>query len=219
MSNVDSFSGLSFLIAFRFSKTFAYKNVIRRVWTYQRGNQNPYIEEELKTQWPSEKAQKDKQRSTKHTNKDEHFYLYLIYSLFDKKKIKSLMNRIWFTNCFHYEHTWWRFIQKHVVRTKEDINVFYLKSPKENKKNPIMFNNKILYWYLEMQYCLFVFRCHNQTYMLIWWETDSKVHSLVIPLQIINESLENYARHRVKTVRRFRSILLKSGLNLIDHWF
>jgi hypothetical protein len=33
------------------------------------GNQNPYIKEEETTQWPKEKAQKDKQRSTKHTHK------------------------------------------------------------------------------------------------------------------------------------------------------
>ena len=32
------------------------------------GNQNPYIEEQT-TQWPKEKLQKDKQRSTKHTHK------------------------------------------------------------------------------------------------------------------------------------------------------
>jgi hypothetical protein len=31
------------------------------------GNQNPYIEEEQTTQWPKEKVQKDKQRSTRHT--------------------------------------------------------------------------------------------------------------------------------------------------------
>ena len=42
---------------------------LRRVWRYQRGNQNPYIEEEQTTQWPKEKVQKDKQRSTKHTHK------------------------------------------------------------------------------------------------------------------------------------------------------
>ena len=38
---------------------------------YQRGNQNPYIEEEEEqtTQWPKENVQKDKQRSTKHTYK------------------------------------------------------------------------------------------------------------------------------------------------------
>ena len=36
---------------------------------YQRGNQNQYIEEEQTTQWPKEKVQKDKQRSTKHTYK------------------------------------------------------------------------------------------------------------------------------------------------------
>ena len=35
----------------------------------KRGNQNPYIEEEQTTQWPKEKVQKDKQRSTKHTYK------------------------------------------------------------------------------------------------------------------------------------------------------
>ena len=33
------------------------------------GNQNPYIEEEQTTQWPKEKVQEDKQRSTKHTHK------------------------------------------------------------------------------------------------------------------------------------------------------
>jgi hypothetical protein len=40
----------------------------RRVWRYQRGHQNPYIEEEQTTQWPKGKVQKDKQRSTKHTH-------------------------------------------------------------------------------------------------------------------------------------------------------
>jgi hypothetical protein len=30
---------------------------------------NPYIEKEQTTQWPKEKVQKDKQRSTKHTYK------------------------------------------------------------------------------------------------------------------------------------------------------
>jgi hypothetical protein len=33
------------------------------------GNQKPYIEGEQTTQWPKEKVQKDKQRSTKHTHK------------------------------------------------------------------------------------------------------------------------------------------------------
>jgi hypothetical protein len=40
--------------------------VFGRVWRYQRGNQNPHIEEE---QWSKEKVQKNKQRSTKHTYK------------------------------------------------------------------------------------------------------------------------------------------------------
>ena len=43
--------------------------VWRRAWRHQRGNQNPYIEEEQTTQWPKEKVQKDKQRSTKHAYK------------------------------------------------------------------------------------------------------------------------------------------------------
>jgi hypothetical protein len=34
-----------------------------------RGNQKPYIEKEQTTQWPKEKVQKDKQRSTKHAYK------------------------------------------------------------------------------------------------------------------------------------------------------
>ena len=33
------------------------------------GNHNPYIEDEQTIQWPKEKGQKDKQRSTKHTHK------------------------------------------------------------------------------------------------------------------------------------------------------
>jgi len=41
----------------------------RRVTRYQRGNQNPYIEEEQTTQWPKEKVQKDKQWAIKHTYK------------------------------------------------------------------------------------------------------------------------------------------------------
>jgi hypothetical protein len=36
---------------------------------YQRGSQNPQIEEEQTTQWQKEKGQKAKQRSTKHTHK------------------------------------------------------------------------------------------------------------------------------------------------------
>jgi len=44
--------------------------MLRRVWRYHRGNQNPYIEEEQTTQWPKEKVQKDQQRSTKHKTKD-----------------------------------------------------------------------------------------------------------------------------------------------------
>ena len=34
--------------------------MIRRVWRYQRGNQNPLIDEEQTTQWLKETVQKDK---------------------------------------------------------------------------------------------------------------------------------------------------------------
>ena len=34
-----------------------YKIILRRVWRYQRGNQNLYVEEEQTTQWPKEKGQ------------------------------------------------------------------------------------------------------------------------------------------------------------------
>jgi hypothetical protein len=44
-------------------------SLLRRVWRYQRGNQKTYIDEEQTTQWPKEKVQKYKQRSTKHTYK------------------------------------------------------------------------------------------------------------------------------------------------------
>jgi hypothetical protein len=55
---------------FKTSKAWAStrKIQLRRVWRYQMGNQNLYIEEQT-TQWPKEKVQKDKQRSTKHTYK------------------------------------------------------------------------------------------------------------------------------------------------------
>ena len=43
--------------------------LVRRVWRYQWGSQNPWLKEEQTTQWPKEKEQKNKQRSTKHTHK------------------------------------------------------------------------------------------------------------------------------------------------------
>jgi hypothetical protein len=44
-------------------------SIAKRVWRYQRGNQNPYIEEEQITQWSKEKGQKNKQHSIKDTHK------------------------------------------------------------------------------------------------------------------------------------------------------
>ena len=60
---------------------------MRRVWRYQRGNQNPYIEEEQTTQRPKEKGQKDKQRSTTHTykTKDRVNYCFHDSRLFSVK--------------------------------------------------------------------------------------------------------------------------------------
>jgi energy-coupling factor transporter transmembrane protein EcfT len=52
----------------------------RRVWRYQRDNKNPYIEEEQKTQWQTEKVQKDKQRSTKHTHCRSHWIAPFVFS-------------------------------------------------------------------------------------------------------------------------------------------
>jgi hypothetical protein len=46
--------------------------LVRIVWRHQRGNQNPYIAEEQPTQWPEEKVQKDKQRSTKQRYKTKY---------------------------------------------------------------------------------------------------------------------------------------------------
>ena len=45
-----------------------YLCILRRVWRYKSGNLNPHIKDEQTTQWPKEKGQKDKQRSTKHTH-------------------------------------------------------------------------------------------------------------------------------------------------------
>ena len=44
-------------------------NINKNSLRYQRGNHNQHMEEEQTTQWPNEKVQKDKQRSTKHTYK------------------------------------------------------------------------------------------------------------------------------------------------------
>ena len=55
-----------------------YISQVRIACRYQKGNQNPYIEEEQTTQWPKEKVQKDKQRSIKHTYKTEDRVIILL---------------------------------------------------------------------------------------------------------------------------------------------
>ena len=46
-----------------------YITIKKRLKIPKGGNQNLYIEEEQTTHWPKERVQKDKQRSTKHTQK------------------------------------------------------------------------------------------------------------------------------------------------------
>ena len=46
-------------------------NLCKKSLKIPKGNQNPYIEKEQTTQWPKEKVQKDKKRSTKHTHKTD----------------------------------------------------------------------------------------------------------------------------------------------------
>ena len=64
-----AFQSLYFSRYFIFIWTQCEQSLLRGIWRYQRGNQNPYIEEGQTTQWPKEKGQKDKQRSTKHAHK------------------------------------------------------------------------------------------------------------------------------------------------------
>ena len=69
--HVNETSGLVSASLIRTGNTlclFLYDSV-RKIWRYQRGNQNLYIEEEQTTQWPKEKVQKGKQRSIKHIHK------------------------------------------------------------------------------------------------------------------------------------------------------
>ena len=57
---------------YRFSVCFYEFSITKSLKIPKGGNQNPYIEEEQTTQWPKDKAQKDKQRSTNHTYKTKN---------------------------------------------------------------------------------------------------------------------------------------------------
>jgi hypothetical protein len=46
------------------------QHTLRRVWRYQRGNQNPYIEEEQTTQWP--KVRRTDNTMTKRQKNRQH---------------------------------------------------------------------------------------------------------------------------------------------------
>jgi hypothetical protein len=67
---------------------------------YQRGNQNPYIEEEQTTQWPQEKVQKDKQRSTKHKTKDRVTRTPLTTGVNFFFDIRILITSLWYLQTF-----------------------------------------------------------------------------------------------------------------------
>ena len=60
---------------------------------YQRGSQNPYIEEEQTTQWPKEQIQKDKQESRKHTDKTKHRVTRTLLEQGVKKHIHYIYGR------------------------------------------------------------------------------------------------------------------------------
>ena len=66
------------------------------------GYQNPYIEEEQTIQWPKEKVQRDKQRSTKHTYKTKDRATRNILSI--KKNSSILMISV--SETFSLESEW-----------------------------------------------------------------------------------------------------------------
>ena len=110
--------------------------ILWRVWRYQRGNQNPYIEEEQTTQWPKEKVQRDKQRSTKHI-------LFLVFhvvfcrSMFDLFVLATVLYvLLWFTDSYypfgifklflHSEYSVENFIDDFwKLKWKENISLFF----------------------------------------------------------------------------------------------
>jgi hypothetical protein len=76
---------------------------LRRVWRYQGGNQNPYIEEQT-TQWPKEKGQKDKPTSWSVFSYIIHFHLqvfsfYIFTFLMFRKLNKPQLTKIKQQNC------------------------------------------------------------------------------------------------------------------------
>ena len=74
-----------FQIKFYKANTIAYWHYWpKRSWRCQRVNQNLYIEERPTTQWPNEKWQNGKQRSTKHTHKTK-----------DRVTWTPLIDRMW----------------------------------------------------------------------------------------------------------------------------
>jgi hypothetical protein len=50
-------------------EVLAIAELSKKILKIPKGQSESYIEDEKKTQWPKEKLQKDKQRSTKHTYK------------------------------------------------------------------------------------------------------------------------------------------------------
>jgi hypothetical protein len=67
---------------------------------YQRGSQNPYIEDEQTTQWPKEQIQKDKQRSTKHIYKTKDRVTRTLFEQGVKKHIHYAYGIIYYNLYF-----------------------------------------------------------------------------------------------------------------------
>ena len=96
------------------------KLVVRRVWRYQRGNQNPYNEEEQTTQWPKEKAQKDKQRFTKHTYKTKDRVTWT-----PRKTGGELLTRLAIfidsiKPCYYIFSEYWFYVKEQLTKHEQD---------------------------------------------------------------------------------------------------
>jgi hypothetical protein len=107
--------------------------------------QNPYIEEEQTTQWPKEKGQKDKQRSTKHTYKTKdrvtrtllktggdlrcsgrvikHFFIILWYYLHHVESYQP------YQSMFHSEDLYQRpYLEEQTLHTYNCIMIYIISS-------------------------------------------------------------------------------------------
>jgi len=112
--------------------------VERRVWRYQRGNQNPYIEEEQTTQWTKGKGQKDKQRSTKHAYNTKERVTRTSLKTGDDLRCSERISSSWSTSDTHrvnlvthpvISHEWgknWEVLSTIHLGKDTDLLIFFL---------------------------------------------------------------------------------------------